>query len=59
MDLPAKKIKIIRRAVRAMNAPSQEPTDSNGELVGLLAAMKLTAQPKARRLASLICMPSE
>jgi len=35
MDLPPKKIKIIRRAVKAMQAPTQEPTDSSGELVGL------------------------
>ncbi|GIK19891.1 MAG: RNA polymerase principal sigma factor HrdC [Phycisphaerales bacterium] len=35
MDLPAKKVRIIRRAIRAMQAPSQEPTDASGDLVGL------------------------
>lgn len=35
MDLPVKKIKIIKRAVKAFQAPSQEPTDSSGDLVGL------------------------
>lgn len=35
MDLPPKKIKIIRRAVKAMNAPTQEPSDASGEMMGL------------------------
>ncbi|MCC6284997.1 MAG: sigma-70 family RNA polymerase sigma factor [Phycisphaerales bacterium] len=35
MDLPAKKIKIIRRAVKALQAPSQQFTDSDGDLVAL------------------------
>lgn len=35
MDLPIKKIKIIKRAVKAFQSPNQEPTDANGELVGL------------------------
>lgn len=35
MDLPVKKIRIIKRAVKAFQSPNQEPTDSNGELVGL------------------------
>lgn len=34
MDLPLKKVKIIRRAVKAFKTPSQEPS-SDGELVGL------------------------
>ncbi|MBK7404997.1 MAG: sigma-70 family RNA polymerase sigma factor [Phycisphaerales bacterium] len=48
MDLPTKKVKIIRRAVKAMQAPSQEPTDSSGELVGLgeLIADTRTAPPE-------------
>ena len=35
MDLPPKKVKIIRRAMKAMQAPSQEPTDADGDMVGL------------------------
>ena len=35
MDLPVKKIQIIKRAVRAFNAPNQAPRDINGEAVGL------------------------
>lgn len=35
MDLPVKKIQIIKRAVRAFNAPNQSPRDVNGEAVGL------------------------
>ncbi len=35
MDLPIKKIQIIKRAVRAFNAPNQSPKDLNGEAVGL------------------------
>ena len=35
MDLPIKKIQIIKRAVRAFNAPNQAPRDINGEAVGL------------------------
>lgn len=35
MDLPAKKIRIIRRAVKAMQSPSQGPVDGSGRLVGL------------------------
>ncbi len=35
MDLPVKKVKIIRRAVRALQSATQEPTDSSGDLVGL------------------------
>lgn len=35
MDLPLKKVKIIKRAVKAFKTPSQEPTNADGELVGL------------------------
>jgi RNA polymerase nonessential primary-like sigma factor len=35
MDLPLKKIQIIKRAVKAFNAPNQAPRDINGEAVGL------------------------
>lgn len=35
MDLPVKKVKIIRRAVRALQSTVQEATDSSGDLIGL------------------------
>lgn len=35
MDLPIKKIQIIKRAVKAFNAPNQAPRDLDGESVGL------------------------
>lgn len=35
MELPPKKIRIIRRAVKALRSPNQEPTDADGDLVGL------------------------
>jgi RNA polymerase primary sigma factor len=35
MDLPLKKVRIIRRAVRTFNAPVAEPRDRNGDLVNL------------------------
>lgn len=35
MGLPAKKVKIIRRAMKAMKAIPQEPTDADGGMVGL------------------------
>lgn len=35
MDLPLKKVRIIRRAVKAFQAPSQEPRDRNGDLINL------------------------
>ena len=35
MDLPLKKVKIIRRAMKAFKAPSQEPVGADGDLVGL------------------------
>jgi len=33
MDLPVKKIRIIKRAVKAFQTPNQEPTSDNGDLV--------------------------
>lgn len=35
MDLPVKKVKIIKRAVRALHSPNQQPADSDGDLVGM------------------------
>jgi len=35
MDLPVKKVKIIKRAVKAFKTPNQEPTNSDGDLVGM------------------------
>jgi RNA polymerase primary sigma factor len=35
MDLPVKKIRIIRRAVRSMRSAGQEPLDEHGNLVGM------------------------
>ncbi|MFG0298824.1 MAG: RNA polymerase sigma factor RpoD/SigA [Phycisphaerales bacterium JB047] len=35
MDLPVKKVQIIKRAVKAFNAPNQAPRDIDGEAVGL------------------------
>lgn len=47
MDLPIKKVKIIKRAVKAFRAPSQAPKDENGDLLGLgeLIADTRTEQP--------------
>ncbi|MEQ8770410.1 MAG: sigma-70 family RNA polymerase sigma factor [Phycisphaerales bacterium] len=35
MDLPLKKVKIIKRAVKAFRAPTQEPVGADGDLIGL------------------------
>lgn len=35
MELPLKKVKIIKRAVKAFKAPTQEPVGANGDLIGL------------------------
>lgn len=35
MDLPVKKVKIIRRAVKAFRTPSQEPATGDNDLLGL------------------------
>jgi RNA polymerase primary sigma factor len=46
MDLPLKKIRIIRRAMRAFQAPRQAPADLEGDLVGL---GELIADPRDTR----------
>lgn len=35
MNLPVKKVKIIKRAVRALNSTAREPQNHDGELIGL------------------------
>jgi len=35
MELPAKKVRIIKRAIKAFKAPSQAPADADGEQMGL------------------------
>lgn len=40
MDLPVKKVQIIKRAVKAFNAPNQAPRDIDGEAVGLDALVQ-------------------
>ncbi|MFG0305152.1 MAG: RNA polymerase sigma factor RpoD/SigA [Phycisphaerales bacterium JB040] len=52
MDLPLKKVKIIKRAVKAFKTPSQEPTNADGELVGLseMLADHRTGTPDERTL---------
>jgi RNA polymerase primary sigma factor len=35
MDLPLKKVKIIRRAVKAFRTPAQEPSGTDGDMTGL------------------------
>ncbi|MCC6661737.1 MAG: sigma-70 family RNA polymerase sigma factor [Phycisphaerales bacterium] len=35
MDLPLRKVRIIKRAVKAFQFPSQAPTDSDGEIMSL------------------------
>lgn len=35
MDLPVKKVQIIKRAIKALNAPNQAPKDADGDLMGL------------------------
>ena len=49
MDLPAKKVRIIRRAVKAMKTPNQEPLGADGALVGMgeLIADTRTEMPEA------------
>lgn len=44
MDLPPKKVKIIRRAMKAMQSSSQQATNADGDMVGL---SELIADPKA------------
>jgi RNA polymerase primary sigma factor len=43
MDLPLKKIRIIRRAVKAFHAPSQTPSDGDG---GLMQMSEMIADPR-------------
>jgi RNA polymerase primary sigma factor len=49
MDLPVKKVKIIKRAVKAFKTPNQEPRDVDGDLVGLseLIADSQTGEPSS------------
>ena len=35
MELPLKKVRIIKRAVKAFRAPTQEPVGADGDLIGL------------------------
>jgi RNA polymerase primary sigma factor len=44
MDLPVKKVRVIKRAIRAFQAPSQAPADASGDLIGL---SELLADPNA------------
>lgn len=48
MNLPLKKIRIIKRAVKAFRAPAQAPLDDNGEVmnIGDLLADERTALPE-------------
>lgn len=52
MDLPLKKVKIIRRAVKAFHAPSQAPSDGEGGLMqlGELIADTRVGTPEERTL---------
>lgn len=54
MDLPLKKVQIIKRAVKAFNAPNQAPRDIDGEAVGLdgLVADYRTSTPDDQSLRS-------
>ena len=52
MDLPLKKIKIIRRAVKAFHAPSQAPVDNDGGLMQMseMIADQRVGTPEERTL---------
>ncbi len=52
MDLPVRKVKIIRRAVRALRASNQGPVNSDGDLMSLgeLIADTRNAEPEERML---------
>jgi RNA polymerase primary sigma factor len=54
MDLPLKKIRIIRRAVKAFHAPSQAPSDGDGGLMQMseLIADQKVGTPEERTLRS-------
>jgi len=47
MELPVKKVRIIRRAIKALQTSGQEPVDSDGEAVGMgaLVADQATDTP--------------
>ena len=53
MDLPLRKVRIIKRAVKAFQTPSQQPRDASGELINLsdLLADTRTGTPHERALA--------
>ncbi|MDX9911856.1 MAG: sigma-70 family RNA polymerase sigma factor [Phycisphaerales bacterium] len=52
LDLPVKKVRIIRRAVRAFRTPAQEPQGGDSELTGLadLVADSRMGQPEDKTL---------
>ncbi|MEO0482346.1 MAG: sigma-70 family RNA polymerase sigma factor [Planctomycetota bacterium] len=54
MDLPLRKAKIVRRAIKALRAPNQQPTDRDGSLVEMsdLVADSREAPPDTRALQS-------
>lgn len=45
MNLPAKRVRIIKRAIRAMQAPVQAPAGPDGDLVALSEIIADTRQP--------------
>lgn len=53
MDMPLRKVRIIKRAVKAFQTPSQTPRDASGELINLseLLADHRTGTPQERMLA--------
>src|SRR6185295_9623723 len=50
MDLPLKKVRIIRRSIRAFQTPSQGPRDESGDLINLseMVADTRTGSPDER-----------
>jgi len=54
MELPVKKVRIIKRAVKAFKTPNQEPTSADGSLLGLgeLIADEKIGTPDDRTLHS-------
>ncbi|MCB9846656.1 MAG: sigma-70 family RNA polymerase sigma factor [Phycisphaeraceae bacterium] len=50
LDLPVRKVHIIRRAVKALRSANQEPTSANGDLMGLgeMIADTRTGPPEDR-----------
>jgi RNA polymerase primary sigma factor len=53
MDMPLRKVRIIKRAVKAFQTPSQTPRDASGELINLseLLADHRAGTPQERMLA--------